>query len=186
MTTFRYAAALALALLIQSTPLLAEPHLIATLSLGDPTLESERQFVIPVIVTTDAGSVNPQAFSFKIVSSVPLANATVQHGAFTEGRPAVFEWQSNTTDTLSYVVFYDETAVGIPPGQMITFAEIHITLPENTSDPVTLAFESSGSTMVSARDGVIFATQPKGTLSTSGVTIDPSAWNSPKRRSSGR
>jgi hypothetical protein len=186
MKTLRFAAALLTSLFMQATALFAAPHLVANLALGAPAQEGDRQFVIPVIVTTDAGSVNPQAFSFRIVSSVPLANATVQHSGFTEGQPAVFEWQSNTSNTVSYVVFYDETVVRLPPGQTITFAELHIVLPENMNDPVTLTFESSGTTMVSARDGVIFATQAKGTLSASGLTIDPNAWYPPKRRSTGR
>jgi len=188
MNTTRYAAALAFALItsLSAPALLAAPRLVANLALGAPSRDGDRQFVIPVIVTTDPGSVNPQAFSFRLVSSTPLANATVQHSGFTEGQPAVFEWQSNTINTVSYVVFYDETVVRLTPGLAITFAEIHIVLPEGTNDPVTIAFESSGTTMVSARDGVIFATQAKGTLSTSGVTIDPNAFYPSKRRSTGR
>ena len=118
MNTARYAAALAFALItsIVAPALLAAPRLVANLALGAPSRESDRQFVIPVIVTTDPGSVNPQAFSFRLVSSTPLVNATVQHSGFTDGQPAVFEWQSNTINTVSYVVFYDETVVRLTPG----------------------------------------------------------------------
>lgn len=163
---------------------LGAPRLVANLSLGTAVRVAERQFVIPVILSTDSESMNAQAFCFRLKLSTPLASASVQHSGFTQGQPAVFEWQTSTAASISYVAVYDERIVRFPAGLPVTFAEVTITLPEDAAGPVRIDFDPSSVTMVSTEDGMLSATIAKGTLATVGVTIDLD--ETPKRRSSGR
>jgi len=180
-------AAIVLAFAATAASAATTPRLVGNLSLGAPVRSADRQFTIPVILSTDAGSVNAQAFCFRLRVSTPLVSATVQHSGFTEGQPAVFEWQSSTASSISYVVVYNERSVRFPPGLAVTFAEVTITLPDATTSPVVIDFDQSSLTMVSTEDGMLSATTAKGTLATSGVTIDLNAWypEPPKRRSTG-
>lgn len=174
----------ALGLVFAAGGAVAAPRLVANLSLGTPVRIAERQFTIPVIVATDSDSMNAQAFCFRLKASTPLVAASVQHSGFTEGQPAVFEWQSSTAASTSYVVVYNERIVQFPAGLPVTFAEVTITLPDDVTSPVRLDFDPSSVTMVSTEDGMLSATIAKGTLATMGVTID---LDQPvKRRSSGR
>ena len=177
----------AVILAFASSSALAAPRLVANLSLGTPVRVADRQFTIPVVLSTDSGSMNAQAFCFRLQVSTPLASASVQHSGFTEGQPAVFEWQSSTAGSISYVVVYNERIVRFPAGLPVTFAEVMITLPDDAASPVRIDFDPSSLTMVSTEDGMLSATIAKGTLATIGVTIDLDAWypEAPKRRSSG-
>jgi len=165
----------------------ATPHLVGNLSLGSPVRSADRQFTIPVVLSTDPGSVNAQAFCFRLKVSTPLVSANVQHSGFTEGQPTVFEWQQSTPTAISYVVVYNERVVRFTPGVPVTFAEVTISFPDTVTSPVRIDFDSSSVTMISTEDGLLSATIAKGTLATSGVTIDPNAWypEPPKRRSTG-
>lgn len=166
----------------------AAPHLVGTLSLGAPVRSADRQFTIPVVLSTDPGSLNAQAFCFRLKASTPFVSASVQHSGFTEGQPAVFEWQQTTPPAaISYVVIYNERLIRFTPGVPVTFAEVTITLPDTATSPVRIDFDSSSVTMISTEDGLLSATIAKGTLATTGVTIDPNAWypDPPKRRSTG-
>lgn len=165
----------------------AAPHLVGTLSLGAPVRSADRQFTIPVVLSTDPGSVNAQAFCFRLKVSTPLVSASVQHSGFTEGQPTVFEWQQSSATAISYVVIYNERQIRFTPGVPVTFAEVTITLPDTATSPVRIDFDSSSVTMISTEDGLLSATIAKGTLATTGITIDPNAWypDSPKRRSTG-
>lgn len=176
-----------IAVAFASTSLLAAPRLVANLSLGEPVRTADRQFTFPVVLTTDAGSVNAQAFCFRLKVSTPLVSASVQHSGFTEGQPAVFEWQQSTPTSISYVAVYNEKLIRFPAGLPVTFAEVTITLPDTATSPVTIDFDPSSVTMVSTEDGMLSATIAKGTLATLGMTIDLNAWypESPKRRSTG-
>jgi len=159
----------------------ATPHLVGNLSLGSPVRGANRQFTIPVVLSTDSDSMNAQAFCFRLKVSTPFVSAHVQHSGFTEGQPAVFEWQQTTPPaSISYVVVYNERIVRFTPGVPVTFAEVTITLPDDVTSPVRIDFDSSSVTMISTEDGLLSATIAKGTLATSGVTIDPEP---PKRRS---
>lgn len=161
--------------------------LVANLSLGEPVRVSDRQFTIPVVLAADAGSVNAQAFCFRLRFSTPLASASVRHSGFAEGQPAVFEWQTSAAASVSYMVVYNERTVRFPTGLPVTFAEVTISLPEGVTSPVKIDFDPSSVTMVSTEDGLLSATAAKGTLATVGLTIDPNAWypEPAKRRSSG-
>ncbi len=165
----------------------AAPHLVGSLSLGTPARGGDRQFTIPVVLSTDPGSVNAQAFCFRLKVSTPLVSASVQHSGFTEGQPTVFEWQQSTPTAISYVVIYNERFIRFTPGVPVTFAEVTITLPDGVTSPVVIDFDQSSVTMISTEDGLLSATTAKGTLATNGVTIDPNAWypEPPKRRSTG-
>jgi hypothetical protein len=177
----------AVVLSFATTSAFAAPRLVANLSLGAPVRSGDRQFTFPVVLSTDSGSVNAQAFCFRLKVSTPIASASVQHSGFTEGQPTVFEWQQSTPTAISYVVVYNERFVRFPAGLPVTFAEVTVTLPDTTASAVTIDFDPSSVTMVSTEDGMLSATIAKGTLATNGVTIDPNAWypESPKRRSTG-
>jgi hypothetical protein len=170
-----------------ATTLDSTPRLVAALSFGTPTRSGDHQFTIPVVLSTDAGSANAQAFCFRLRFSTPLVSSSVQHSGFTEGQPTVFEWQSSTATAISYVVVYNERTIRFPSGLPVTFAEVTISLPDTATEAIHIDFDQSSMTMVSTEDGMLSATTAKGTLATNGVTIDPNAWypESPKRRSSG-
>ena len=68
--------------LFLSVSLFAAPlHLAGTMRLGDPVRQDDGQYRLPLIVTTDADSVGPQAFCFKLNFSAPVAAAAVQLAA---------------------------------------------------------------------------------------------------------
>src|SRR5258707_645243 len=91
--------------LFLSVSLFAAPlHMAGSMRLGEPVRQDDGQYRLPVIVTTDADSIAPQAFCFKLNFSAPVAAAAVQRADLTQGRSATFEWQNATTTTLSYLV----------------------------------------------------------------------------------
>ncbi len=167
---------LSLAFLFLSVPLLAAPlHLAGTMRLGEPARQDDGQYRLPLIVTTDAGSVAPQAFCFKLNFSAPVTAAVVQHADLTEGRTATFEWQSATSTNLSYLVVYDPSAVSMPSGVSIVVADVVIAYPD-TVTPLDVVFDGSSLTMISNQGGTMYATQAKGTLALAGATINPTSW----------
>jgi len=162
--------------LFLSVSLFAAPlHLAGSMRLGDPVRQDDGQYRLPVIVTTDADSVGPQAFCFKLNFSAPVAAAAVQHADITQGRSATFEWQTATSTTLSYLVVYDPAALSIPSGVSIIVAEIVIAY-HDTITPVSIDFDASSLTMMSNQGGTLSATQGKGTLAVAGATINPTSW----------
>jgi hypothetical protein len=180
-----------LATFFLSVSLFAAPlHLSGSLRLGEPERQDDGQYRLPVIVTTDADSIAPQAFCFKLNFSAPVAAAAVQRADVTQGRSATFEWQNATTTTLSYLVVYDPAAVSMPSGVSIIVAEIVIAC-SDTITPVSIDFDASSLTMISNQGGTLSATQGKGTLAVAGATINPTSWYPQpapvpqKRRSSG-
>jgi ABC-type amino acid transport substrate-binding protein len=164
------------ALMFLAVPLLADPlHLAGSMRLGDPLRQEDGQYRLPLIITTDADSVAPQAFSFRINFSTAVASAVVQHAGLTEGHTAMFEWQNASATTLSYVVIYDPTAISMPSGVSIVVADIVIAYPERVT-PLGLAFDATSLTMISGEGGRVSATQGKETLAVAGMTINPTSW----------
>jgi len=164
------------ALLFLAVPLLADPlHLVGTMRLGDPLRQEDGQYRLPLIITTDADSVAPQAFSFRINFSGAVASAVVQHAGLADGHAAMFEWQNATATTLSYVVIYDPTAISMPSGVSIVVADIVFAYPDRVT-PLGVAFDASSLTMISGEGGRVSATQGKGTLAVAGMTINPTSW----------
>jgi len=179
-----------LALIFLSVPLFAAPsHLAGSMRLGEPVRQDDGQYRLPLIVTTDADSIAPQAFCFKLNFSAPVAAAAAQHAEITQGRSATFEWQNATTTTLSYLVVYDPAAVSMPSGVSIIVADIVVAY-SDTITPVSIDFDASSMTMIGNQGGTLSATQGKGTLAVAGATINPTSWYAPpappqRRRSSG-
>ena len=177
-----------LATLFVSVSLFAAPlHLAGSMRLGEPVRQDDGQYRLPVIVTTDADSIAPQAFCFKLNFSAPVAAAAVQRGDVTQGRTATFEWQNATATTLSYLVLYDPASVSMPSGVSIIVAEIVIAC-SDTITPVSIDFDASSMTMIGNQGGTLSATQGKGTLAVAGATIIPTSWypqpSVPQRRRS--
>jgi hypothetical protein len=165
-----------LALTFLAVPLLADPlHLVGTMRLGDPLRQEDGQYRLPLIITTDADSVAPQAFSFRLDFSGAVVTAVVRHAGLTDGHAATFEWQNASATTLSYVVVYDPAALSMPSGVSIVVAEIVVAYPERAT-PLALTFDASSLTMISSQGGTISATQGKGTLAVAGRTINPTSW----------
>jgi len=162
---------LALAALFLTIPLSAAPHLAGSIALGQPSAIDAHTYSIPIVITTDAASLNPQALSFRIDFSAPVTSAHVARGAFTDRQPTVFEWQTATPTTASYIVVYDQRVVRVPSGTSVEIA----TLIVSTDAKIDAAFDESSMTMISAEDGNTSATVAKGTLVTRGATIDPYA-----------
>lgn len=172
----RFAAAVTLVLLALTSPLFAAPlHLAGSLTLGDPMRQDDGRYRLPVIMTTDAGSVAPQAFCFRLNFSLAVVSAAVEHGGVTYRRPATFEWQNATSGSLSYLVLYDPAALSMPVGASIIVADIVVAAPEAV-EPIAVTFDSSSVTMISDQAGTVSATQALGTLALAGTTITPTSW----------
>jgi len=167
MSNFR----VALAAVLFALPLSAAPHLAGSIALGQPSAIDAHTYSIPIVITTDAASVNPQALSFRIDFSAPVTSVHVARGAFTDRQPTVFEWQTATTTTASYIVVYDQRVVAVPSGTSVEIAALIV----STDAKIDAAFDESSMTMISAEDGNTSATVAKGTLVTRGATIDPYA-----------
>jgi hypothetical protein len=164
--------------LVASSMLAAPSHLTGSIALGDPVAQDDGRYRIPVVIATDADSVAPQAFSFRLNFSVPVASAFVLRAGMTSGHAAVFEWQDATANTLSYLAVYDPAVVNMPPGATITVAEIVIASIDGFT-PINIAFDPSSVTMLSNQGGTISATQANSALSLKGATINPTNWYPP-------
>ena len=162
--------------LFLSVSLFAAPlHLAGTMRLGDPVRQDDGQYRLPLIITTDADSIAPQAFCFKLNFSAPVTSAVVQHAGVTQGRAATFDWQSATATALSHLVVYDTSALSMPSGVSIIVADIVIAYPD-TITPLSIDFDASSMTMIGNQGGTLSATQGKGTLAVAGATINPTSW----------
>src|ERR1051326_2881330 len=132
-----------LVLTLLASPLFAAPlHLAGSMTLGDPVRMSDGRYRVPVIITTDGDSAAPQAFSFQLAFSAPVASARVQHAGGTAERTAAFEWQTATATTVSYLVSYDSAALSMPAGVSITVAEVLIACADSTA-PLVMTVDDS-------------------------------------------
>jgi hypothetical protein len=173
--------------MLLAAPLVAAPvHLVGSMTLGDPVRMDDGRYRVAVIIATDADSAAPQAFSFQLRFSAPVASAAVRRAGVTAERVAAFEWQSASATSLSYLVNYDSAALSMPSGVSITVAEVVIACADGTT-PVVISFDDSWLTMISNQGGTMSATPANGALAVAGTTINPAAPEAvPQRRRSAR
>ena len=175
-----------LGLMLLAAPLLAAPlHMVGSMTLREPVRMDDGRYRVPVIITTDADSAAPQAFSFRLNFSAPVISAAVQHAGVTAERAEAFEWQSASATGASYVVSYDTAALSMPAGVSITVAEVVIACADGAA-PVVISFDDSWLTMISNQEGTMFATPANGALAVAGTTVNPAAPAAVPRRRSAR
>ncbi|MGH7488279.1 MAG: IPT/TIG domain-containing protein, partial [Thermoanaerobaculia bacterium] len=139
-------------------------------TLGTPALR-DGHYVIPVIVTTAAGSDTAQALSVSVHFSggdQSLLNATIHRAGSATNVQPVFETSKGSSDGLSYLVSYNEFDLG-RDGHPAVVAEIDIGT--GTATGVRISIEP-GLTMLSSQAGTSSATVANGLLRVSGTTID--------------
>jgi beta-lactamase superfamily II metal-dependent hydrolase len=148
------------------TPLAVEQPFSGHLTLGQPVRRGNA-FVVPVVMTADAGSEVPQALSLRVTFPGDAIRSAVVHRAGVAGgfKPA-FEFSRRSPNALSYLVSYDPRTSRLASGvvaeiEIETFAGARANI--DVDPAVTLLGDAAGTRT---------ATVAGGTLHVSGATID--------------
>jgi hypothetical protein len=152
-------------------------RIAGSVTLGSPIVREGRTFV-PVIVSTRADSVQPQALSLKLRASGDASIVAIRRAGAALGMQPAFEAMPPTSDGAAYLVAFNSRSNGLgAAGQSVVVAEIELALGAAQAridvDPVL--------TMLS-RGGVNQATVAAGTLQVRGVTIHPTTDRRPEAR----
>jgi len=98
-------------------------HLSGSIALGKPVLR-DGHYVVPVIMTTEAGSVTPQAMSLRIHIDGEVGTAAVRRAGAAKDLAVAFETGQLDGNDLSYLVSYGNLVLG--PSRSAVVAEIDI------------------------------------------------------------
>jgi hypothetical protein len=155
---------------ITTTAIRPNAAISGEVTLGLPELR-DGHYLVPVIVTTAAGSDAAQALSLSVHFSGgdrSLTNATIHRAGPAANVKPVFETSKGSSDGLTYLVSYDGFDLG-RDGHPAVVAEIDIGT--GTASGVRIGVEP-GLTMLSNQAGTSSATVANGLLRVSGTTID--------------
>ncbi len=152
----------------RGTAIGAEGQQIAgSIVLGKP-VSRDGHFIVPVIMTVNAGSIVPQAMSLRIhFDGEALGEAAVRKAGVAKDVPTVFELSRQSGNDLAYLVSYDPRGLALGVSRSVVVAEIDV---ESVDTDVSLSVDPL-LTMLSDQSGTLTATVANGKLQVSGTTI---------------
>jgi len=145
----------------------SEARLAGQLTLGRASLRNGR-WVVPVIVTMDAGSPAPQALSLRVRFEGDVRDVAVRRATAVD---PIFEISRDGQDAISYLVaFGDRAPLVLDDGRTAVIAQIELT----AADAIRMTIDPELTMLV---DGTRKATVANRTLRVSGTAIEraPSA-----------
>ncbi len=147
-----------------STQGTATPEIAGSITLGTPVLRSGR-YVVPVIMTTRAGSIAPQAMSLRLHFDREVGNVTIGKAGAAKDLAAPFEITRRSGNDVSYLVSYGGLALGKSNAAVV--AEIGI---DSVDGAVAISVDPR-LTMLSDQAGLTSATVENGKLEVNGTAI---------------
>ena len=155
-------------------------QIAGSISLGTSVLRDGHYFV-PVIMTAGPGSIVPQAMSLRVHfdGEGAVSEAAVRRAGVAKDVPAVFEFNRQSGNDLSYLVSYDPRGLALGASRSAVVAEIEIA---SVGAKVSLSIDPL-LTMLTNQAGTMTATVANGKLEVSGTTIGSGA--SPRPRTPG-
>jgi len=147
-------------------------HIAGSIVLGKAVLR-EGRYVVPVIMTTEAGSSAPQAMSLRVHFDGEVGKATIGKAGAAKDLNVAFETNNRTGNDLSYLISYGNLVLGASRSAVV--AEIEIEAGNNAAlriDPQL--------TMLSDQSGSMSATVANGKLQVNGTTIGSGATPRPR------
>jgi hypothetical protein len=156
------------------------PQLAGSITLGKAVLRDGR-YVVPVIMTANAGSITPQSMAFRAhfetdgaMSDIAVRSA----GAAKDAGVPLFEISPRMENDLSYLVSYDPRNGGLKLGASHSAVVAEIEVAANNAN-IAISLDPTV-TMLSDLAGSMTATVANGKLKVSGTTIRSDA--SPRPR----
>ncbi len=147
------------------------PQLAGSITLGKAVLRDGR-YVVPVIMTANAGSMTPQSMSFRahFESDGAMGNVTVRSAGAANGAGVpLFEISPRMENDLSYLVSYDPRNGGLKLGASHAAVVAEIEFAANNAN-IAISLDPAV-TMLSDLSGTMTATVANGKLKVSGTTI---------------
>ncbi|HEX7679307.1 MAG TPA: IPT/TIG domain-containing protein, partial [Thermoanaerobaculia bacterium] len=151
-------------LMTTSTEGTATPEIAGSITLGEPVLRSGR-YVVPVVMTTRAGSIVPQAMSLRLHFDREVGNVTIGKAGAAKDLAAPFEITRRSGNDVSYLISYGGLALGESHSAVV--AEIGI---DSVGGAVAISVDPQ-LTMLSDQAGLTSATVENGKLEVNGTAI---------------
>ena len=151
-------------LVTTSTEGTATPEIAGSVTLGEPVLRSGR-YVVPVVMTTRAGSIAPQAMSLRLHFDREVGNVTIGRAGAAKDLATPFEITRRSGNDVSYLISYGGLALGESHSAVV--AEIGI---DSVGGAVAISVDPQ-LTMLSDQAGLTSATVENGRLEVSGTAI---------------
>jgi hypothetical protein len=151
-------------LVTTSTEGTAGPEIAGSITLGTPVLRSGR-YVVPVVMTTRAGSIVPQAMSLRLHFDSEVGDVTVAKAGAAKNLAAAFEITRRSGNDVSYLISYGGLALGKSNSAVV--AEIGI---DSVGGGVAISVDPR-LTMLSDQAGLTSATVENGKLEVNGTAI---------------